>query len=260
MVGQGPKLSQGQCSICHPQCFASGDCGQEYDGHSRARQEEQLEDHASLLRDEVFNVIPGTVNVQHGTALENRKIKRGSKYSEDEVFQLPQVPDMPITGSSHGHKVTFRSLVVRPGSVSSTPCLVPQPVSFNVSRMPNSETFGKDTEDEAEIRPRTLQQKVKRARQDASMALHSLQLVAEEFRKIHKPKIQKLKGEYSANAMFAFNSWLKDIELCIKEWKLTDMEAVQLVRDYTSKGARGAVEFYLDTNSTWKYQELIEHL
>ena len=37
------------------------------------------------------------------------------------------------------------------------------------------------------------------------------------------------------------------------------MEVVQFVKDYTSEGARGAVEFYLDTNSTWKYHELIEH-
>ena len=92
------------------------------------------------------------------------------------------------------------------------------------------------------------------------MASHSLQLVAEEFRKICEPKIQKLKGRYSANAMLVFNSWLKDIEMCVKERKLTNMEVVQLVKDYTSEGARGAVEFYLDTTSTWKYHELIEHL
>ena len=62
----------------------------------------------------------------------NRKVKSGSDDSEDEVFQLPQVPDMPIAGSSHGQKMTFSSLVVRLGSVSSTPHLVPQPVSFDV--------------------------------------------------------------------------------------------------------------------------------
>ena len=94
----------------------------------------------------------------------------------------------------------------------------------------------------------------------ASMASHSLQLVAEEFRKIHEPNIQKLKGGYSANAMVVFNSWLKDIEMCVKERNLTNMEAVQLVKDYTSEGARGVVEFYLDTPATWKYHELIEHL
>ena len=46
---------------------------------------------------------------------------------------------------------------------------------------------------------------------------HSLQLVAEEFRKIREPKISKLKGGYLANAMLVFNSWLKDIKMCIQE-------------------------------------------
>ena len=85
---------------------------------------------------------------------------------------------------------------------------------------------------------------------DASMASHSLQLAAEEFRKIYEPKRQKLKGGYSANAMLIFNSWLKDIKMCVKERNLANMEAIQLVKDYTAEGARGAVEFYLDTNST----------
>ena len=98
------------------------------------------------------------------------------------------------------------------------------------------------------------------SRMDTSMASHSLQLVAEEFRKIHEPKIQKLKGGYSANAMLVFNSWLKDIEMCVRERKLTNMEAIQLIKDYTAESARGVVEFYLDTNCSWKYHELVEHL
>ena len=48
--------------------------------------------------------------------------------------------------------------------------------------------------------------------------------------------------------------------MCVRERKLTNMEAIQLIKDYTAEGARGAVEFYLDTNSTWKYHELVEHL
>ena len=231
-----------------------------YRSHSRTKQEQQLEDHAVLLRDKVFSVVAGTVNMQHGTALKSRKIRSSSEFSEDKVFQLPQVPDTPITGSSHGQKVTFRSLVVRLGSVSSTPHLVPQPVSFDVSRIPDSETSGKDTDSETKIWPRTLHPRVKRMREDASIALHSIQLMAQEFRKICKPKIQNLKGRYSANAMLVFNPWLKDTEMCVKKQKLTNMEAVQLIKDYTSEDARGAVEFYLDTNSTWKYHELVEHL
>ena len=198
--------------------------------------------------------------MQHGTASQNRKVKICSEYSEDEVFQLPQVPDMPITRSSHGHKVTFRSPVVKLGSISLMPHLVPQPVSFNVLRIPNSKISGKDTDSEAKVRMRTPHKKVKGMREDASMASHSLQLTVEEFKKICKPKIQELKCGYSANAMLVFNSWLKDIEMCVKEQKLLNMEVGQLVRDYTSKGERGAIEFYLDTKSMWKYHELIEHL
>ena len=38
------------------------------------------------------------------------------------------------------------------------------------------------------------------------------------------------------------------------------MEEVQLMKDYTTEGTKGAIEFYLYTNSTWRYEELIEHL
>ena len=63
-----------------------------------------------------------------------------------------------------------------------------------------------------------------------------------------------------ANAMVVFNSWLKDIEMCIQELRLSNVEAIQLIKDYTSDNARGAVKFYLDTNSSWNYKGLIEHL
>ena len=117
--------------------------------HSKLRQEQPLVDHAALLRDEVFNVIPGTINTQCGTTSHNRKVKCGGDFSDDEVFNLSQVPDTPIAGSGHGHKVTFRSLLIRPGSVSSTPHLVPQTVSFNLSGIHNTKTSGKDMENDA---------------------------------------------------------------------------------------------------------------
>ena len=112
---------------------------------------------------------------------------------------------MSITGSGHGHKVTFRSPAVRPGPVSSMPCSVPQQVSFNLSEIPDIETLGKDTDSEAERRPKTPHHKTRRMRNDASIKTHSLQLMSEEFRKIHKPKIQKHRGRYSANTMLVFN-------------------------------------------------------
>ena len=158
--------------------------------------------------------------MQHGTALRNRKMKSGSDLTEVEVFEsyhLPQVPVMPITGSGHGHKVTFSSLVLRPRSVLSTPHLAPQLVSFSLSGNSNIEMSGKDTDSVAEGRPKTPHHKTRRMRQDASIASHSLQLMTEEFIKICKPKIKKLKGQYSASTMLVFNSWLKYVEMCMKE-------------------------------------------
>ena len=76
---------------------------------------------------------------------------------------------------------------------------------------------GKDMDNKAEVMLKTSYQKVKRMKNDASITSHSLQLMAEEFRKIHKPKIQRLKVGYSANAMLIFNSCLKDMEMCVRE-------------------------------------------
>ena len=94
--------------------------------------------------------------MQHGTMLWSDKKKGSRDMSEDEVFgsdHLPQVPVMPIADSSHRHRVTFRSLVMRPRLVSSTPCLVPQQVSFDLSQIPETKTSGNDIDSKAEGRP-----------------------------------------------------------------------------------------------------------
>ena len=52
---------------------------------------------------------------------------------------------------------------------------------------------------------------------------------------------------------WSFNSWLKDIEMCMKDIRLSNLDVVQLIKDYTTDNARGVVEFYLDTSSTWEY-------
>ena len=60
--------------------------------------------------------------------------------------------------------------------------------------------------------------------------------------------------------MLVFSPWLKDVEMCVKEWKLINLEVVLLIKDYTAENVRGVVKFYLDTNSTWDYQELMGYL
>ena len=70
---------------------------------------------------------------------------------------------------------------------------------------------------------------------------HNLQVAADEFKKIFEPKISKLKGGYLANVILIFNSWLKDIDKCDHDCNLTEHETVQLIKDYTTDHAWGAV-------------------
>ena len=42
--------------------------------------------------------------------------------------------------------------------------------------------------------------------------------------------------------------------------KVNEYGSCTVDKRLTSEGVRDAVKFYLETNSTWKYHELIEHL
>ena len=55
----------------------------------------------------------------------------------------------------------------------------------------------------------------------------------------------KFKGGYSSDASLVFLSWLKDIWVYVLEFHLSQWEAIQLVKDYTSEQARSEVEYYL---------------
>ena len=64
---------------------------------------------------------------------------------------------------------------------------------------------------------------------------HSLQAAATKFRKLQEPKVAKFKGGYSSDASLVFQSWLKDIWAYVLECRLSQWEAIQLVKDYTSE-------------------------
>ena len=72
-----------------------------------------------------------------------------------------------------------------------------------------------------------------------------MKVAVQEFCKLHKPKINKLKGGYSATANLIFQLWLKDINIHVEDWNLTEREAIQLVKDFTAEMACDEVEFYM---------------
>ena len=84
----------------------------------------------------------------------------------------------------------------------------------------------------------------------------------QEFQKLHEPKINKLKGGYSATANLIFQSWLKDINAHVEDRNLTEREAIQLVKDFSAERARNEVEFYMGmiTDEQQSFDGLVNHL
>ena len=61
--GTRPKIKlRAHVTSVTPSVLPQETMAKRYDSHYRAKQEQQLEDCAVLLRDEVFSVVPGTVN------------------------------------------------------------------------------------------------------------------------------------------------------------------------------------------------------
>ena len=92
--------------------------------------------------------------------------------------------------------------------------------------------------------------------------IYEMKVVAQEFCKLHKPKINKLKGGYSATANLIFQLWLKDINVHVKDWNLTEREAIQLVKDFTAERAHDEVEFYMGmiVDDQQTFSGLVNHL
>ena len=63
---------------------------------------------------------------------------------------------------------------------------------------------------------------------------YKMHMATQEFCKICEPKINKLKGGYSATANLIFQSWLKDIQVHVEDQTLTQREAMQPIKRFYS--------------------------
>ena len=113
----------------------------------------------------------------------------------------------------------------------------------------------------------TLLPQQKQARQNlfssmVSQPEYSMQMAAHEFSKLCEPKINKLKGGYSATVNPIFQSWLKDIRVHVEDRNLTEREAMQLVKDFTAERAHDEVEFFMGmvVDDQQKFEDLVQHL
>ena len=105
------------------------------------------------------------------------------------------------------------------GLKSSLPCvLCKQPEGgFYIFTLKSAAKVGEDYS----LLPQQKQARESLLTSTASPPEYDMQMAVQEFHNLFKPKINKLKGGYSATVNLIFQSWLKDIRVHIEDWNLT---------------------------------------
>ena len=200
------------------------------------------------LRDEVQDVLPGTVNIVRGAV---DRVGQGPDLGNLPTFRGDTLEDILVEQQEEEVPVTPQRWVQ---FSTSTPIvrLVEQPreriQTCRVSQAPSKEQNLLKHPDTRDLFEEGFSQ--------------SLQAAATKFKKLREPKMAKFKGGYSLDASLVFQSWLKDIQVYTIEHHLSQREAIQLVKDYTSEQARSEVEYYLGLTPKQEqsFQGLINHL
>ena len=147
--------------------------------------------HLELQR-EAFNILPGTVNARRGAALAHASgISQDILVAGRSNFENELAKEAAWTLHNHPCHVHFASN--HQGGFTSTP----------------RRHLEKDRS-MARVNPVTYPPRFK------------MKMAAQEFHKLCKPKINMLKGGYSATANLICQLWLKDINVHVKDWNLTE--------------------------------------
>ena len=197
----------------------------------------------SELQQEAFQYLPGMVNVrcrtgiEHLSSLSQNIPVAGTQYFEDELAEEA------TWGSNHPCHVCFASSQKR--GFTSTPLKSAAKVWEDYSLLPQQKKASESLLTNTICPPG-----------------YEMQMAVQEFCKLNKPKINKLKGGYSATANLIFQSWLKDIRVHVEDRNLTHREAMQLVKDFTAECAHDKVEFYMGMvmEEQQTFEGLVQHL
>ena len=184
------------------------------------------------LQREAFDILPGTVNAKRGAAtahasgiLQDIPVIGRSQF-EDELAE-------EATWNVHQHLQCVHFTSNPQGGFTSTPLRHPE-------------------EGRSKARVST----------EVYPPGYDMKVALQEFCKLCEPKINKLKGGYSATASLIFQSWLKDINIHVEDQNLTEREAIQLVKDFTAERACNEVEFYIGmiADDQQSFDGLVNHL
>ena len=195
------------------------------------------------LQQEAFEILPGSVNVRCRTGIEHLSgLSQNIPVAGKEYFK-DELAEDATWGSHHHHHVHFANNPK--GGLTSTP-------------LRSSVKVGEDNI----LLPQQRKARESLMNTTACPPGHEMQIAAQEFCKICEPKINKLKGGYSATANLIFQYWLKDIWVHVEDWNLTQNEAMQLIKDFTAEHGHDKVEFYMGmvVEDQQTFKGLVQHL
>ena len=192
------------------------------------------------LQQEAFEILPGTVNVRHRTGIQH-------------ISGLSQ--NIPVAGREY-----FEDRLAEEATWGTYyPCHVyfanNQKGGFNIY---TPEIISKGWGGQ-HLAPSTEKARESLMNTTTCPPGHEMQMTMQEFHKMCEPKINKLKGGYSATTNLIFQSWLKDIWVHVEDWNLNQREAMQLIKDFTTCNE---VEFYMGMviEEQQTFEGLIQHL
>ena len=203
----------------------------------------------SGLKSAAFNFMPGTVNTQRGGAV---------NIHDDTILWSKNDDTPPIPPHKQDEKhVHFTSTLCHPvqsnlfDSDDENPIVghsgnpfISNPGNPFVQQPVRSQIPAQTTVDT-----------------DASTIIgNTMSAVASEFKKMREPKLAKLKGGITSGASLFFNSWVKDVRAVISERSMSNIESLQLVKDYTEGKAHQQVEFYIVSTPSPSFEGLIDNL
>ena len=152
-----------------------------------------LGDKLNALKKGILDYVPGTVNINRGGAIDNTTID----WTDQSVHR--HVPKHVMFATSTPLKLQAED--VMDNEILAVP--LPQEVSTSQREM----VLGQEQS--------------------------TINIIANEFRKLNPPKLQKLKGGTSPSAQLFLFGWVKEVKAVIKDRDLTDSESIQLVREFT---------------------------
>ena len=206
------------------------------------------------LCEEVFNILPGTVNLHRSAATYNLQDQAFSFQKQERFEDNSNSPNLKPDLGPH------EPLSSQPVHSTTLPLSSHQhphnSTLFHATRtLLHNKTF-----DVSQIAPLT-----SNPQDAASIAAEVSTAVAaqasKEFHHMHEPKITKFKGGYSTDTELVFHSWHADILLHITDHELDKRAVIQLIKDQILESTHCKDIFQIDLcGGTITYQELLKHL